>query len=646
MRSITDRITDSLKAKKEPGFNEIFTLLNFEELPTALVDNTSRSLLFINSRLMKIVSFSNQDLAHKPLQILFPDLDLSTVSTGEIRKVKVNRREKPAVEYKLRFEFIDQAAQLIVIKFLLEKPPEPVEKQTSLDLLRKLLQFSQLSDESSLPMALQQSTLLARSILGCDYVCLYQAESDFPRLRMVAASGHDERFAETLPSTDLMRLDKPFIWLKENRVLTEIHRSARENQVDYLGSAPLIQGGGAIGLFVAAGKGEPATNLTIDLLELLAAMILSLFQQNLLVDHLNRKIDQTREFANLRNTAFENMNEGVVVLDNDFNITEINQAVEWMLGYSAQEVIGQNFENILIGTDRLLPALFEAQKGKATNDIGKASLHRRNGQAFPVQIKVIPSIACEVTRAIVVLLTDISEHEQSKAVTQQLEHRAILGDYTAAFAHDVRNPINNISTGLQLLAAILPENDPNIDVINRMLGDCTRLNHLMEAFLAFSRPLELKFESFGVEQFLKRILDRWQPRMARVNVKSTLYVDPDVVNIYGDPRSLENVFTNLISNAVEAMTENGDTLAVKAVKSAEIDGRSAVEISISDNGPGIPQDIQDHIFEPFVTTRKAGTGLGLAITKQIVTAHKGSIRVNSFPGGTVFTVQIPAVGGE
>jgi len=263
-----------------------------------------------------------------------------------------------------------------------------------------------------------------------------------------------------------------------------------------------------------------------------------------------------------------------------------------------------------------------------------------------VQIKVIPVLSGEETRAIMVLLTDISEHEQSKAVTQQLEHRAILGDYTAAFAHDVRNPINNISTGLQLLAAIMPENDPNMDVINRMQGDCTRLNHLMEAFLAFSRPLELKFESFGVEQFLKRILDRWQPRMARVNVKSTLFVDPKVVNITGDPRSLENVFTNLISNAVEAMTDSGDTLAVKAVMSTEIDGRPAVEISISDNGPGIPQDIQEHIFEPFVTTRKAGTGLGLAITKQIVTAHKGSIRVNSFPGGTVFTVKIPAEGGE
>jgi signal transduction histidine kinase len=123
-------------------------------------------------------------------------------------------------------------------------------------------------------------------------------------------------------------------------------------------------------------------------------------------------------------------------------------------------------------------------------------------------------------------------------------------------------------------------------------------------------------------------------------------VEEQLPKIYGDPRSLENVFTNLISNALEAMTDNGDTLAIKAVKVLEINHHPLVEISVSDNGPGIPQDIKTRIFEPFVTTRKMGTGLGLAITKQIVNAHKGSIKVESFPGGTVFTVQLPADIGE
>jgi signal transduction histidine kinase len=94
------------------------------------------------------------------------------------------------------------------------------------------------------------------------------------------------------------------------------------------------------------------------------------------------------------------------------------------------------------------------------------------------------------------------------------------------------------------------------------------------------------------------------------------------------------------------MAEIGGTLAVKGEMDRSITGHPYVVIHISDTGPGIPQDLQQHIFEPFVTTREKGTGLGLAITKQIITAHKGSIKVDSFPGGTVFTVRLPAESGD
>ncbi|MDP3449076.1 MAG: HAMP domain-containing sensor histidine kinase, partial [Anaerolineaceae bacterium] len=116
--------------------------------------------------------------------------------------------------------------------------------------------------------------------------------------------------------------------------------------------------------------------------------------------------------------------------------------------------------------------------------------------------------------------------------------------------------------------------------------------------------------------------------------------------IMGDPKSLDRVFTNLITNALDAMAEKGDTLAVTAVMNKEIVNHPFVDISITDNGPGIPEDVKEHLFSPYMTTRKKGTGLGLFLTKQIVTAHKGSISVNSFPGGTVFTIRLPAEDGE
>lgn len=642
MRSIANRFPGAIKGKREPGIQEICTLLNFDEAPAALVDSETGSLVFINSRLIKLSYYSQQDVNQKDVKFLLPGLDLETAYSGEMRQLKLDRKNLSPIDVRVRFDYIDSAGKWLVLRFL-PTVIDDVERKIQLEsTYRRLTEFIQLSDSSDLMEKIQQGVGIIRQILDCGAVCLYQADPEHPQLKRIAESGNIMQFPKILPSTDLIRLDKPSIWVTGNRILTELHRTGKVSGFEYVSSAPLFQGGGAFGLLVAAGVGGIPVNLSLDGMELLAALLLSLFQQQMLVNNLNQKIDQSFKVFNLRNHTFDYMNEAVLILDENMAISEINPAAEYMLGYANWEVKGQSYENILIGTDRLLPALLDALKGNATFNIGKAVLNRRSGLSFPVQVKVIPVSTSGKVTAMEILITDISEHEESKAVTQQLEHRAVLGDYTAAFAHDVRNPINNISTGLQLLSATLEENDPNQDVINRMQGDCTRLNHLMESFLAFSRPLELKFEPFEVEPFLKRIIDRWQPRMARVNVKPILNVGEDVKRIVGDPRSLENVFTNLISNALEAMTETGDTLAMKAIMVKEVNGYPNVEISVSDNGPGIPADVKERIFEPFVTTRKMGTGLGLAITKQIVNAHKGSIKVDSFPGGTVFTVQLPA----
>jgi signal transduction histidine kinase len=133
--------------------------------------------------------------------------------------------------------------------------------------------------------------------------------------------------------------------------------------------------------------------------------------------------------------------------------------------------------------------------------------------------------------------------------------------------------------------------------------------------------------------------------MSRLKVETFFQKAEDIPRINGDPRSLDQVFTNLITNAVDAMSKTGGTLAIKIGLNHEL-AKQQVEVLISDNGPGIPEEIKDRIFEPFVTTKSHGTGLGLAITKRIITAHRGRILVNSFPGGTIFSICIPACNGD
>ncbi|MBI9035957.1 MAG: hypothetical protein JEZ03_15965, partial [Bacteroidales bacterium] len=203
----------------------------------------------------------------------------------------------------------------------------------------------------------------------------------------------------------------------------------------------------------------------------------------------------------------------------------------------------------------------------------------------------------------------------------------------------------NIKAGLQLMNTKFSNQSENKTVVGKLLEDCDRLSDLMDSVLAFSRPIDPRLKAINLAILLQKILDRWRTRMKRVNVEGQLLVEADLPMISGDLRSIERVFANLISNAVDAMSENGGTLVIRASVNESLSSKSQIEVTVADNGPGIPEEIKNKIFEPFVTNKEHGTGLGLAITQRMITAHKGSIEVESFPGGTIFTVYLPIDSG-
>jgi signal transduction histidine kinase len=292
----------------------------------------------------------------------------------------------------------------------------------------------------------------------------------------------------------------------------------------------------------------------------------------------------------------------------------------------------------------LIPAVQLALQGITTPNLGDVHLHRRDGTDFPAEVSTVPIHHNNSTLGVFVIIRDRSESEQIRARTHQLEQRALLGEVTAVFAHEVRNPINNISTGLQLMADDIEKDDTNQELIKRMLHDCGRLTNLMESVLTFSRSGNYAVVPLMIVELLERLMKLWTPRMNRLNIEPLLQISDNQLQVRGDKRALEQVFTNLISNAIQAMQElGGGTLAVKISLDANGNGRSMVQVDVTDTGPGIPEENRPRIFEPFFTTKKNGTGLGLAITKQIVTAHKGSINLTTFPGGTVFHVNLPAI---
>jgi len=621
---------------------DVTTLLNLMQDAAVVCTTKQGEIVAANQAFLQWTAFSELEVMGKPVSELAGGLDLNA---AEAEGIEVRRARRAAASVNARLFPLGRGRMWTVVVFEESKARQnalewdPREIYTwALSLLRQL-------DCDHFSQCLEQALSSIQSVLPASHVCIYEASSQFPRLVKTHSCEASEVFPAEISTADLLRLTGLSVWRPGKRVSGEIHRAARIAGLDYVVTMPLGLEGGIFGLFVAAGLEETHMDALQAMVEFIAGLLSLSLQMNTLLANLRSEQERSLGQNLIRGAVFDNIQEGVVIISPDLTIQGINPSAEMMLGYADWEVWQQPVENILIGPEGLIRALQDAvERGVPTLNLGVVSVHRRDGLTFPAHIQTFPVQRDEDVTAVLVVMTDVSEHEETRIRTQQLEHRAMLGDITAIFAHEVRNPLNNISMGTQVLAARLAADDPNQDVIQRIQGDCGRLEHLMESVLSSTRSIEASFKRVDVQALLQRILDRWQPRFSRVNVRSFFQAAQDVPDVFGDSRSLEQVFTNLISNAVEVMGKgSGGTLAIHVQPSDAIPNRKQVEITVSDNGPGIPEDLQSRLFEPFVSHNPRGTGLGLAITKRIVTAHRGSIQVNSFPGGTVFTVLLPAM---
>ena len=644
-------VTGRIKRSKAPGEGEFNALFQLLPGPALLVDQNGM-VAQANSAFLMLTTFSMLELSGRDIRGLVSGLPERTLAMDETIRALLDRRNRPPLAVNVQIRLLDPNGQWLAMLFEPQEDPQRQMFARMQNVVQTLHEINQISDDDTLRQAMNRSVRAVWKLLDVSTAAIYRfgGEESEPAIWKTAEAGEAGVLPDIIPSVDMLRLSQTFVWVPGRRVQTDLHRTARVQNLTYVASTPLSQ----TGLLVIADRQHlPTDHLSVGF-EAVAAQVGSMLDHLSTLIELRRKVQENQQDLTIWRGVGENAQEGILLALPDLNVIEINTAAEWMLGYAGWEVKGQPVENILIGPDGLLPALEAACEGIPTHNMGSVSLHKRNGQAFPAHIQIIPIQQEDQTLAIAVYFSDVSEYEENRNRSQQLEQRAVLGEVTAVFAHEVRNPINNISTGLQLLSVKLPPEDPSQEIITRLVNDCQRLDHLMESVLNFSRHAEHKLEKLDIEMFLRRMLDRWRPRMARVSVMSYFQIEAGTPPVLGDPRSLDQVFTNLIGNAVEAMAAAGEgivpgaekTLAVRVAPFNLPGGRPQVEITVSDNGPGIPDSIRDRIFEPFVTTKQQGTGLGLAITKRIVTAHHGSITVNSFPGGTVFRVLLMAYEGE
>jgi PAS domain S-box-containing protein len=527
---------------------------------------------------------------------------------------------------------------------MLPGSPDQAVLSTFWDNLIKL--FASNEDENLLS-ALSRALVAARNLSGADVLIIYRLVEKDTLIPQLAAEGASHLLPNYLNMQDLVVLNQPVLWETGRHPSCQLYRAARAAGIHYLASATIGQKNAVSGLVVLGSLHTSPPESILEITRLLATAADAIIQTEARLSNMQSDLQQLTSRARTLANIAERVQEGVMRLSPALMIRSLNPRLEQMLGYTSREVAGQLAEQILIGHESLQAALFQAQKGEPIFNFGDAKFYRRDGEAFQAMLRIFPVIAGDRVEEILVFIQDLSERELIRTRTQELENRALLGELTAVFAHEVRNPINNISTGLQLMSMNLKPDDPNQEPITRMQQDCDRLEELIKSVLAFARPTEYEMERLDLPLLLHRLLERLQQRLAERHVQCDLRVEPDCPQVLGNLRALEQVFSNLINNALQAMSETDTGSLALKVQSVHVEeGVENVEVSVADTGPGIPKEFQERIFQPFYTTKRDGTGLGLALSQRIITAHKGNIQFSSFPGGTIFTVRLPAAQTE
>ncbi len=231
----------------------------------------------------------------------------------------------------------------------------------------------------------------------------------------------------------------------------------------------------------------------------------------------------------------------------------------------------------------------------------------------------------------------------------RLERLAQLGTLLAGFAHEVRNPLSTIGLNLQLVLEEFTEAEGAREKrthkrLATVHAEVQRLQTILEEFLSFARAPVPEFVAVDLNARVREIVEFHQPEMAEAGVSLRFYPGSDVGQVDVDWKLLRAAIVNLVRNARDATPSGGEVMiATRSVRPPADDGSVGnVLIQVTDTGAGIPDDVKDRVFEPYVSTKKAGTGLGLATVRRVVAEHGGELTMESEVGkGTQFTMALP-----
>jgi len=353
-----------------------------------------------------------------------------------------------------------------------------------------------------------------------------------------------------------------------------------------------------------------------------------------------RLYEQTTVLKKLTESVIATLASGVIYVNTDGKVEIFNRTMGEMLGVRPAEAVGKS-PRIVKEALELTSCPFQQvlQSGKPLVYY-ETKLKRTDETQLTIGMSIIP-LKDEAKRIIgaVGLFVDLTALKAIEAEQQQIRDLALLGGTVTRLAHEIKNPLASILSGIQLLQRRLEPKKEHLEYLETIVGEIRRLDSSLKELLVFSKPQESQFILESPLVPLEKVLKFLEPQLTEQRITVVRDFDSSLPPVRIDPQKMEQVFLNLILNAVQSSDKDSEIRVSAKVHSHN--NFSVVRYEITDFGSGIPKENLDRIFDPFFSTKTHGIGLGLPIVRRIVEEHGGSSTVKSKPGkGTTFVVQL------
>ncbi len=353
--------------------------------------------------------------------------------------------------------------------------------------------------------------------------------------------------------------------------------------------------------------------------------------------------------------VLRNIQSGVISTDGDGRVLYANPAAHRLLGLGTAEIVGRSLADLIGETAPRLVGAIE------TTRANRLKAHRAEGsisygyRAFPIGVTATCiDVGKEAQPRVTAIFTDISGQKRLDEMHLRTERLQAVAELAASLAHEIKNPLASIRSAVEQLSRIGQPTEDERFLAQLVVRESDRLNRLLNEFLDFSRVQVVETNPVDLSKVVKAAVEmvRQHP-----DCPDTTHIDVrrSEAPVEGDEDLLHRVVVNLVLNAVQASEGQADVgVEVRRAKFGEVppalQAEGAVLLRVFDNGPGIPEELREKLFDPFVTGRVGGSGLGLAIVQRAVEAHRGAVLVDSTPGqGSDFRIFIPVAttgGGE